>query len=339
MTTHVLHAEILKPKALDPASWSAIRDCFDRLQEAARTNDRPLVIGSAKDLVEATARVVLDSRGQPAGSNEEYDKVLNAAHRAIERQPGPGLSADAAVRQAANAAKKLAVQLRELRNSYGTGHGRSTLPPIEDEVIETCVDGALLWTRWALRRLQFLIIGSVQQLVTDLHNSTFSMGELAIRLQAANLPDLLFEDQRLLGVAVGQRAATNTFTVRIDGVEACAVSQDDAAWPVGYREGVADGLFLDSTGQIRVDTNVFGPRLTAQLLVPHPRQVEVLRGLADKIRSAAWSTEFRGLWRRVVEEMHAADAFFQQEGAKGSWLDIAEHIKATGKKYEAAAGA
>ncbi|MEU4048723.1 abortive infection family protein [Streptomyces olivaceus] len=199
MNTHVLQAEILKPKALDPTAWAAIRDCFDRLQGAVRANDRPLAIGSAKDLVEATARVVLDSRGQPAGSNEEYDKVLNLAHRAIEYQPGPGLSPDAAVRQAANSAKKLAAQLRELRNSYGTGHGRSTLPLIEDEVIETCVDGALLWTRWALRRLQFLIIGSVQQLVTDLHSSTFSTGDLATRLQAADLPRLPFENQRRLG--------------------------------------------------------------------------------------------------------------------------------------------
>ncbi|WP_157855788.1 abortive infection family protein [Streptomyces aureocirculatus] len=336
MNTHVLQAEILKPKALDPTAWAAIRDCFDRLQGAVRANDRPLAIGSAKDLVEATARVVLDSRGQPAGSNEEYDKVLNLAHRAIEYQPGPGLSPDAAVRQAANSAKKLAAQLRELRNSYGTGHGRSTLPLIEDEVIETCVDGALLWTRWALRRLQFLIIGSVQQLVTDLHSSTFSTGDLATRLQAADLPRLPFEDQRRLGVAVGQRSARNTFTVREDGVEACATSQDDAAWPAGYREGVAEGLFLDVAGQIRVDMPPLSPRLAAQTLVPHPRQVEVLRDLGAKLQSAAWTTEFRALWRQVVTEMHAADAFFQQEDAKKEWLNIAERIKATGERYETA---
>jgi hypothetical protein len=95
---------------------------------------------------------------------------------------------------------------------------------IEDEVLETCVDGALLWIRWALRRLQFLLIGDLQPLLADLRGSTFRLGELAIRLQAANLPDLLPDDQRLLGVAVGQRAALNTFTVRIDGIEACGAS-------------------------------------------------------------------------------------------------------------------
>ena len=90
---------------------------------------------------------------------------------------------------------------------------------IDDEVLETCVDGALLWTRWAMRRLQFLILGSLQPLIDDLGSRSFGMGDLALRLQAADLPHLNYDDQRLLGLAVGQRAARNTFTVRIDGVE------------------------------------------------------------------------------------------------------------------------
>ena len=40
-----------------------------------------------------------------------------------------------------------------------------------------------------------------------------------MRLAAADLRRTEREDQRQLGVAVGQRAARNTFTVRIDGVE------------------------------------------------------------------------------------------------------------------------
>jgi hypothetical protein len=107
VTTHVLAAELPKPDALDAASWAAILDPFERLRRNAQADDRPAIVGSAKDLVEAVARVVLSARGQPAGSDESYDKVLGDAHRLIERQPGPGLALDAAVRQAATAARKV----------------------------------------------------------------------------------------------------------------------------------------------------------------------------------------------------------------------------------------
>jgi hypothetical protein len=335
---HVLHAELIKPEALDQPAWEAIQDPLNRLKTAVYVNDRHLIVGSAKDVVEATARVVLNARGQPAGSNEEYDKILGDAHRAIERQPGPGLAADAPVRQAATSAKKLAAQLRELRNIYGTGHGRSFLPVVEDEVLETCVDGALLWTRWALRRLQFLIIGSLQPLINDLRESTFGMGRLATRLQAANLPNLPAADQRLLGVAVGRRTALNTFTVRIDGVDACADSQDAVAWPPSYREGVAEGLFLDLSGQVHVDDNAIGARRAAEVLGPHPEQTRVLTDLEAKLRSAAWSPEFTKIWQRVVAEMHIVRNLLHEPGAQQSWSCIAEHFKQTGEGYETLGG-
>lgn len=336
MTTHVLYADLRKPEALDPSGWAAIEDPLNRLKNAVHNNDRPLIVGSAKDLVEATARVVLSVRGQPAGSNEDYDKVLGDAHRAIERQPGPGVAVDAPVRQAATCARKLAVQLRELRNTYGTGHGRPSLPVVEDEVLETCVDGALLWTRWALRRLQLLIIGDLQPLIVDLRGSTFSMGSLANRLQAADLPNLPPDDQRLLGVAVGQRAATNTFTVRIDGVEACAASQDPVAWPPGYREGVVEGLFLDQFGQIRVDDGARGPRLAGEVLGPHPDQTRALTELEVKLRRAAWSPEFTVMWQQAVAEMQLVRNLLREPGAQQVWLNIAEQFRQTGEAYEAA---
>ncbi|WFE48858.1 abortive infection family protein [Micromonospora sp. WMMD1155] len=335
MTTHVLTAELPRPEALGHAAWAAIQDPFQRLRSAVTANDRPLIVGSAKDLIEATARVVLDARGRPAGSGEEYDKVLGDAHRAIEHQVGPGVAADAAVRQAATAARKLAGVLRELRNTYGTGHGRSVLPVLEDEVLETCVDAALLWTRWALRRLQLVLLGSLQPLIADLGTASFSMGSLATRLAAADLPQLEPADQRQLGVAVGQRASRNTFTVRIDGVEACALSQDAVTWPLGYREGVVEGLFLDQFGQVHVDEQARAPRLAAEILAPHSERTRILTELAERIYRSAWSQEFRLIWRQAVAEMHLARRLLGDATAERAWTEIAEHIQQTGEAYDA----
>lgn len=329
----MLSAELKKPEALDPASWVAIQDPFLRLKKAVGDDDRPLIVGSAKELVEATARVVLQVRGRPAGSGDEYGKVLSAAQKVIEYQPGPGIALDSAVRQAADAAKKLAGTLRELRNAYGTGHGRSSLQSVEDEVLETCVDGALLWTRWALRRLQFLLVGALQPLINDLRTGTFSMGSLATRLQAANLPALEAGDQRALGVAVGQRASSNTFTVRIDGVEACAASQDDALWPLAYREGVAEGLFVDQFGQVSIDENQYGIRLATEVLQPHSEQARVLQELKAKLVNAAWSPTFVRFWQKVVAEMRLHVVLLREEDARQIWIEIADYFESAGAAY------
>jgi hypothetical protein len=271
------------------------------------------------------------SRGQDVGP--QFDLEVVGGTGDPQRGIGPAL-----LQGGDRAARKLAGQLRELRNTYGTGHGRPALPIIEDEVLETCVDGALLWTRWALRRLQCLLIGDLQPLLADLRGSTFRRGDLATRLQAANQPDLPPDDQRLLGVAVGQRAALNTFTVRIDGVEACATREDVASWPPDYREGVAEGLFLDHFGQIRVDEEVRGPRLAAEVLGPHPEQARAVSDLETKLASAAWSPELPRQWQQVVAEMRLAQTLLQPPEAQQAWSNIAERLTQTGQEYEAIRG-
>jgi hypothetical protein len=182
--------ELQRPTGLEDRGWASIEDCRERLCRAARDQDRPLVIGSAKDLVEATARVVLLARGETVASGEDYQRVVNRAHAALERQPGAELAADLTISSIATATKKIATQLRELRNRYGTGHGRAVAPEVAEELVLVSVDAAMLWCRWALRRLQHLIAGAPSTLAYDLEHGIFRAGELAARLTAANLPDL-----------------------------------------------------------------------------------------------------------------------------------------------------
>jgi hypothetical protein len=63
--------ELQRPTGLEDRGWASIEDCLERLRRAAQDQDRPLLIGTAKDLVEATAKVVLHARGRqsPAESN------------------------------------------------------------------------------------------------------------------------------------------------------------------------------------------------------------------------------------------------------------------------------
>ncbi|GGN72514.1 hypothetical protein GCM10011579_049800 [Streptomyces albiflavescens] len=141
----------------------------------------------------------------------------------------------------------MADQLRELRNRYGTGHGRAVVHDITDEVAEICVHGALIWIRWALARLQTVLMGAVQPLIDDLlEGGVFYGGDLTNRLQAANIVNLEEADQRALGLAIGQRAARATFNVRIEGIDVC--SEDPARWPDAYREAALQRLFTNPDG-------------------------------------------------------------------------------------------
>lgn len=138
------------------------------------------------------------------------------------------------LRDIAQSAKSSAIAINRLRSTHGTGHGRPRAPQIFPEQAEMSVDAALLWSRWALRRVDAIVDGRASDLVRDLNNAVFRRGDLARRLTAADLSSLDEVEQRRLGVAVGQRAARDTFVVLEDGV----ISDTARTAPVAYRCGV-----------------------------------------------------------------------------------------------------
>lgn len=76
------------PEGLGPDRWGAIEATAQRLSQALSSDDRSLAIGTAKELVESTARVVLEARGQTTPSEADYAGAVNRAHAALDRQPG-----------------------------------------------------------------------------------------------------------------------------------------------------------------------------------------------------------------------------------------------------------
>ncbi|WP_159107580.1 abortive infection family protein [Streptomyces rubrogriseus] len=309
---------------LQQESWQAIADHHGRLGSAIAANDRPLVVGSAKELVECVARVVLVSHGRVTGDKDEYDKVLGQAHAVVEHAAEYGLPSNDPLRQIPNAAKKMASQLRELRNRFGTGHGRPVVHEITDEVVEASVHAALVWVRWALARLQAVLLGAIEPLVHDLREGIFSKGDLAARLAAANIPGLDEPEQRRLGVAVGQRSARETFNVRIEGVRACA--DDLEHWPDAYRQGVVEGLFLNEDGQVEARPSI-SPDCAAEVLQHHSVPDRVLVELRDVLGSASWSVLFQqehpAVFTAMREEIRRLPALGQRP-----WADIINDLEA-----------
>jgi hypothetical protein len=129
-----------RPDGLEDATWAAIDGPLQRLNRALAEDERPLVVGTCKDVAEAVAKVVLTARGETVASNEDFQPLMGRAHADLGRQPGRGLATDPQVRDSAQAAEKLINNLPTPRNRFGTGHGRALAPEVAEEVVLLSVD-------------------------------------------------------------------------------------------------------------------------------------------------------------------------------------------------------
>jgi Abortive infection C-terminus len=129
---------------------SGIRVELARLPGLLHT-DLHAAVGKAKNLVEATAKAVLATRGQKA---PEYDfsKTVTAALRALDLDPDPrGMSPEA---QAMRLLKDLTGYVGTLRNNFGDGHGAvQAHTAVEPRHARLAVRAALTWCHFALETL------------------------------------------------------------------------------------------------------------------------------------------------------------------------------------------
>lgn len=130
---------------------------LDRLSGALRDSDPELVIGQAKELVETTAKLILNERKVEYDPKLEMRPLLRKAQHSIglsdgNQQLGPDKLQ--AVRQILNGAGNVAMGLAELRNSFGTGHGPGSLRSgLEQRHAELAVNAARLWCEMMLTTL------------------------------------------------------------------------------------------------------------------------------------------------------------------------------------------
>lgn len=113
---------------LDTGGRAALDEQLERL--GRNIDDPAALLGIAKELLEAIAKFVLDDGGMPVPKSAPFDMVITLAFERLSFTTGqvdeavPGAKQ---VRAIHGSAKKIALQVNELRNLQGTGHGR-TLP-------------------------------------------------------------------------------------------------------------------------------------------------------------------------------------------------------------------
>lgn len=107
---------------------AALDEQVERLRRA--TGDPALLIGTAKDLLEAVCKFVLEELGMPVSDKMDYGQLWHLARErlgVLPQQVDPNLPGGDALRAIHQSTWSIADQINKLRNLQGTGHGR-TLP-------------------------------------------------------------------------------------------------------------------------------------------------------------------------------------------------------------------
>lgn len=96
--------------------------------EAAVGNDPALAIGTAKELVETCCKTILEARGVTFSKSDDIPKLIRLTAKALELTPDDIPDKSKAVETIKRLLSNLATiaqGVAELRNQYGTGHGKS----------------------------------------------------------------------------------------------------------------------------------------------------------------------------------------------------------------------
>ncbi len=99
-----------------------------RLQGAAAA-DPELAIGTAKEFLESICKTILTERGTPPSKNEDLPALVRATVKSLAIVPSElssQVQLEKTVTVLLNNLGSIGHQLAELRNQFGTGHGRST---------------------------------------------------------------------------------------------------------------------------------------------------------------------------------------------------------------------
>ncbi len=95
--------------------------------EAAVLNDPGLAIGTAKELVETCCKTILDERGIAISKNDDLPQLVKRTVKELKLTPGDIPEKAKAVKTIRILLSNLATitnGIAELRNKYGTGHGK-----------------------------------------------------------------------------------------------------------------------------------------------------------------------------------------------------------------------
>lgn len=138
----------------DPA---VVQSHLNRIAIAIDNQDPSLAIGSAKELVESTAKLVLRDRRAAFTNNDDLPALVSKAQAALGIHPSTaesGADGSGGVKRMLGGVVSVTAGMAELRNRYGTGHGPDSTPRgLGVRHARLAINGAKLWCEFMLDTL------------------------------------------------------------------------------------------------------------------------------------------------------------------------------------------
>ncbi len=290
------------PDAVTGQARSAVLASAERVDRAIAAGDAEQVIGSAKDLVECAAKIVIEAVGGTYASRDSLGRLGKEALIALNAHPS-SFQARTPIHQLTAALTQVPSAVADLRNHDGTGHGRSSPTDLHPASAEFVGHVALAWSKWVLAALARTLAG-----MAEVHD-------------AIQRP----EQQRRLGAAVGRRSILGTAVANIDVVNPLATGEE--IFPEGFSLGVIEGMFIDRNGYLRsIDAAAANAAAIAERLGAQGE--ETLAGLAERVEQADLAYAFtEDDCQRAVDELRQVAEHASSERARTALNRVASRIE------------
>ncbi len=318
------------PDAVTGQARSAVLASAERVDRAIAAGDAEQVIGSAKDLVECAAKIVIEAVGGTYASRDSLGRLGKEALIALNAHPS-SFQARTPIHQLTAALTQVPSAVADLRNHDGTGHGRSSPTDLHPASAEFVGHVALAWSKWVLAALARTLAGmaevhdAIQRIETIEPDRSFQRGELRQLLLDLHLAELPPEQQRRLGAAVGRRSILGTAVANIDVVNPLATGEE--IFPEGFSLGVIEGMFIDRNGYLRsIDAAAANAAAIAERLGAQGE--ETLAGLAERVEQADLAYAFtEDDCQRAVDELRQVAEHASSERARTALNRVASRIE------------
>jgi hypothetical protein len=150
---------IIAPEFLaDLPDAAVIHEHLGRISAAIERDDPAQAIGSAKELIESTAKLVLRELGEPYSDSDDLPALVLRAQQSLSVHPAgrpPGPDGSDAVKKILGAVTTISSGIAELRNrGYGTGHGQGAARTgLGTRHARLAVNASRLWCEFMLDTL------------------------------------------------------------------------------------------------------------------------------------------------------------------------------------------
>ncbi|MAZ86099.1 MAG: hypothetical protein CL693_00435 [Cellvibrionaceae bacterium] len=147
----------IRPKILDNLKGRNLTEALQAYAQRAKrgSEDAALLSGTGKDLVEATAKHIIQTKFGAHPPNANFPTLMGQAYAALQMATPetPKEPNEAVIKDYERAIFSMATAINRVRNKEGTGHGRLCISSLSDEEAHSIIESVGVVTEFLLNRL------------------------------------------------------------------------------------------------------------------------------------------------------------------------------------------